>query len=160
MESRKKQHLFERLAGAVTHFAGSTPALIAAIGIILIWSVTGPLFGYSDSWQLVINTGTTVVTFLMVFLIQRSQNKDSRAVHLKLNELVASLKGPSNRLVDVEHLTEAELRTLGRYYTRIAAMASREKDLSASHSIEEAEQLHHAKYAKARSAHTGAGNGQ
>ena len=149
MSKKKKQEpLFERIAGAVTHFSGGTPAFILALGIILLWVVTGPLFGYSDTWQLVINTGTTIVTFLMVFLIQRSQNKDSRAVHLKLNELVASLKGPSNRLVNVEHLSEAELDTLSRYYAKLAAMAAEEKDLSASHSIEEAQHVHRSKYSK------------
>ncbi len=105
------------------------------------------MFKYSDTWQLVINTGTTVVTFLMVFLIQRSQNKDSRAVHLKLNELVASLQGPSNRLINVENLSEHELKQLSLFYQKLSEMAAKEKDLSASHSIEEAEQLHNKKYA-------------
>ena len=83
-----------------------------ACGTIIVWAATGPLFHYSDTWQLVINTGTTMVTFLMVFLIQRSQNKDSLAMQLKLNELVAAVKGASNRLIDVEDLTEEELRVL------------------------------------------------
>ena len=91
-------------------------AFAAGLRRILVWVVTGPFFGYSDTWQLVINTGTTIVTFLMVFLIQRSQNKDSLAVHLKLNELVAAMDGASNRLIDVEDLTEDELKTLHRHY--------------------------------------------
>jgi low affinity Fe/Cu permease len=86
-----------------------------------------PLFGFSDTWQLVINTGTTVVTFLMVFLIQRSQNKDSQAIHLKLNELVAAVEGASNRLINVEDLTEEEVRTLHRHYARIEAVAGTNK---------------------------------
>jgi low affinity Fe/Cu permease len=143
---KKKEHLFERMAGSVTRFTGDTPAFVMALGTVVVWLVTGPLFHYSDTWQLVINTGTTIVTFLMVFLIQRSQNKDSRAVHLKLNELVASMQGPSNRLIDVEHLSEGELKTLSRYYGKLAAMAAAENDLSASHSIEEAEDLHREKY--------------
>lgn len=148
--SHRKENVFERLAGSVTRFSGGTPAFIIALGIVLTWLITGPLFGYSDTWQLVINTGTTVVTFLMVFLIQRAQNKDSRAIHLKLNELVASLQGPSNRLINVENLSEHELATLSRYYAKLAQMAAKEHDLSVSHSIEEAEGLHHRKYGPRR----------
>ncbi len=138
----KKPNLFERVAHSATVFTGSTTAFIASVSIILGWIITGPLFDFSDTWQLVINTGTTIITFLMVFLIQRSQNKDSKAIHLKLNELVASLKGPSNRLVDVEDLSEEELETLSKYYRTLAALAKKDKDLSQSHSIEEAEELH------------------
>lgn len=144
----KKKNIFEIFAHAATLFTGTTAAFIIAILIIIIWLVTGPLFHFSDTWQLVINTGTTIVTFLMVFLIQRTQNKDSKAIHLKLNELVASLKGPSNRLIDVEDLTEEELNTLSMYYRKLAEMAKKEKDLSCSHSIEEAEDLHKKKYTK------------
>jgi low affinity Fe/Cu permease len=87
---RPSDNLFERIAMKATHFTGGTPAFIIALGLIILWLVTGPMFDYSDTWQLVINTSTTVITFLMVFLIQRSQNKDSKAVHLKLNEIIAS----------------------------------------------------------------------
>src|SRR5262245_44823466 len=90
----------ERLSLRATHWAGSSPAFAVACGVILVWVLTGPVFHYSDTWQLVINTGTTIVTFLMVFLIQRAQNKDARAIHLKLNEIVAALEGASNRLVN------------------------------------------------------------
>lgn len=145
---KKKSNVFELLARKATAFSGTTGVFITAVLIIVTWLVTGPFFKFSDTWQLVINTGTTIITFLMVFLIQRMQNKDSRAIHLKLNELVASLKGPSNRLIDVEELTEAELETLSRYYSRLAEMARREKDLSVSHSIEEAVELHKVKYAQ------------
>lgn len=123
-------------------------AFTLALLIILTWIVTGPYFDFSDTWQLVINTGTTIVTFLMVFLIQRMQNKDSRAIHLKLNELVAALEGPSNRLIDVEDLTEEELEILSSYYRKLAEMAKKEKNLAVSHSIEEATELHKAKYSK------------
>ncbi|MCM3900667.1 MAG: low affinity iron permease family protein [Pyrinomonadaceae bacterium] len=80
-----------------------------ALSVIIVWGFTGPLFNFSDTWQLVINTGTTIITFLMVFLIQRPQNKDALAIHLKLNEIVAALQGASNRLIDVESLTEEEI---------------------------------------------------
>lgn len=144
----KSPNFFERLAHRATVLSGTTALFIAALIIILAWLVSGPIFNFSDTWQLAINTGTTIVTFLMVFLIQRMQNKDSRALHLKLNELVASLKGPSNRLIDAEDLTEEELETLSRYYRHLAGMARKESDLSASHSIEEAGELHQVKYNK------------
>src|SRR5574342_439036 len=112
MKSTPKKDTFEKLSTAVTKKVGSTSAFIIAVLIIVIWLATGPLFQYSDKWQLIINTGTTVVTFLMVFLIQRSQNKESLAIQIKLNELIASSKLASNRLIDVEDLTEEELMTL------------------------------------------------
>jgi low affinity Fe/Cu permease len=140
--------LLERAATNVTRWTGSTSAFSLACGIILVWALTGPLFRYSDTWQLVINTGTTVVTFLMVFLIQRSQNKDSLAVHLKLNEIVAAIEGSSNRLIDVESLTEQELKVLHRHYSRLAEMAKRDATLTESHSVEEAELRHQRKFRK------------
>ena len=147
---KKDSNIFERVSHYCTVFAGSTAAFMFAMGIIIAWVVTGPIFNYSDTWQLVINTGTTIVTFLMVFLIQRAQNKDSKAVHIKLNELIASLKGPSNRLVDVEELTEKELETLTDFYRKLSEMAKKEKDLSLTHSIEEAYALHRSKYEKGK----------
>jgi low affinity Fe/Cu permease len=137
--------VLERLAGAVTRWTGSTAAFGLACGIIVVWALTGRFFRYSDTWQLVINTGTTIVTFLMVFLIQRSQNKDALALHLKLNELVAAMEGASNRLIDVEDLTEQELTVLHEHYTKLAAMAKHELTLTKSHSIEEAENRHRRK---------------
>ena len=134
--------LLERSATAVTHWTGSTSAFVLACTVIIVWVLTGPLFRYSDTWQLVINTGTTIVTFLMVFLIQRNQNKDSLALHLKLNEIVAALEGSSNRLIDVESLTEQELNVLHRHYSKLAQMAKQDATLTRSHSIEEAEQRH------------------
>lgn len=142
----KKTNIFEKISHYCTEFTGSTSAFIIAVLIIIIWLTTGPIFNFSDTWQLVINTGTTIITFLMVFLIQRAQNKDSKAVHLKLNELIASLKGPSNRLIDVEELNEEEIRVLSNYFHRLSEMAKKEQDLSQSHSIEEAEELHKGKY--------------
>jgi low affinity Fe/Cu permease len=150
----KRANVFERLAREATAVSGSTSVFVIALVIVVIWLISGPYFGYSDTWQLVINTGTTIITFLMVFLIQRMQNKDSRALHLKLNELVASLKGPSNRLIDVEELSEDELKTLSRYYTKLAELARKESDLSVSHSIEEADDLHREKYRRVDKRHT------
>ena len=138
----------ERISGAVTAWAGSSNAFGCAVGVILIWAVLGPVFGYSDTWQLVINTGTTIVTFVMVFLIQRSQNKDALAIHLKLNELVAALQGASNRLIEVEALSERELRTLHKHFATLANLAAEESDVAQSHSVEEADRRHHAKSGK------------
>jgi low affinity Fe/Cu permease len=135
----------ERVARTVTNFTGSTAAFIGALAIVLAWALTGPFFDYSETWQLVINTGTTIITFLMVFLIQRSQNKDSLAVHLKLNELVAALKGASNRLVASEDLTEEDLVILQRHYRQLAQLAKDERDIRTSHSVDEAGRRHAAK---------------
>jgi low affinity Fe/Cu permease len=132
----------EHSASVVTRWTGTTTAFCVAAGIILAWGLSGPLFHFSDTWQLVINTGTTIVTFLMVFLIQRSQNKDSIALHLKLNEIVAAIEGASNRLIDVESLTEEELHTLQCYYAKLVLMAKRDINLTKSHSVEEAEERH------------------
>ena len=151
MTHKQKRNVFEKLARRATIFSGSTIAFIAALFTIIIWLITGPYFRFSDTWQLVINTGTTIITFLMVFLIQRMQNKDSRALHLKLNELVAALNGPSNRLIGVEDLSEEELEILSSYYEKLAELAKKEKDLSISHSIEEAVELHKTKYNRHRS---------
>ena len=132
----------ERFSTATTHWTGGTTAFALACAVILVWGITGPIFHYSNTWQLIINTGTTIVTFLMVFLIQRSQNKDALAVHLKLNELVAAMQGASKRLIDVEALTEAELQTLHKHYGTLAAMSKKDYKLTESHSIEEAQARH------------------
>ena len=129
-----------RPAESATLASGTSMAFALAVAVIVAWVVTGPLFGFSDTWQLVINTGTTIVTFLMVFLIQRTQNKDSIAVQLKLNELVAAMEGASHRLINVEDLSEEELEVLHAYYCRLAKLAKDNGELRASHSIEEAEE--------------------
>jgi low affinity Fe/Cu permease len=136
------QGLVERVSGAVTRWAGSTNAFACAVAVIVVWATLGPVFSYSDTWQLVINTGTTIVTFLMVFLIQRSQNKDALAIHLKLNELVAALEGASNRLIDVESFSEHELLTLQKHFSTLASLAGEEADIAQSHSVEEADRRH------------------
>jgi low affinity Fe/Cu permease len=135
----------ERISGAVTAWTGSTVAFAWAAGVVVVWAALGPIFQFSDTWQLVINTGTTIVTFLMVFLIQRSQNKDALAIHLKLNELVAALHGASNRLIDVEDLTERDLQVLHTHFAQLAKLAAREADIAQSHSVEEADRRHDAK---------------
>ncbi|HWS71955.1 MAG TPA: low affinity iron permease family protein [Thermoanaerobaculia bacterium] len=141
----ERLNVLSRFASNVTRWTGSTPAFLIAFAVIIVWIVTGPIFHFSDTWQLVINTGTTIVTFLMVFLIQRSQNKDALAVQLKLNELVAALDGASNKLISVEDLSEPELHVLAIHYQLLAEMARRETDVTESHSVEEAETRHHLK---------------
>jgi low affinity Fe/Cu permease len=137
--------ILESLSSAVTRYAGSSQSFIIACLIIIVWLATGPLFHFSDTWQLVVNTGTTIITFLMVFLIQRSQNKESVAIQIKLNELVASSKFASNRLIDVEDLTEEELNMLHKYYGELARMSKMDKTMHVSHTIEEAKELHERK---------------
>jgi low affinity Fe/Cu permease len=141
-------HSLQQFSQKATKAAGSSLAFLLAMATIILWVLTGPIFGFSDTWQLVINTGTTIVTFLMVFLIQRTQNKDSLAIHLKLNEIVAAIEGSSNRLIDVEDLTEEEIETLHKHYRRLAEMAKKDLKLTQSHSIEEAEARHNIKHRK------------
>ena len=145
MAKKKKKNLFERFSNWATIATGSSAAFISAVAVIIIWLVTGPVFNYSDTWQLIINTGTTIITFLMVFLIQKSQNKDSKAVHLKLNELLASHQGASNRMVDIEDLTEQELDQLHKFYVQLSDLAEEEDDLTCTHSIDAAEENHNSK---------------
>lgn len=114
--SHKVLGIFDRFASHVTVWAGSAAAFSLAFALVLVWAITGPLFHYSETWQLVINTGTTIVTFLMVFLIQRSQNKDCQAVHLKLDELLRSIKDARNEMIDAEDLSTEELERLGKQF--------------------------------------------
>jgi low affinity Fe/Cu permease len=139
------QSPLEWFATQATRWAGSSWAFGTAALLLVIWAACGPLVGFSESWQLIVNTGTTIVTFLMVFLIQRAQNKDSRALHLKLNELLAALDGASNRLLNVEDLSEDQLKTLHRHFATLARLASDDNELTQSHSVEEAERRHKAK---------------
>src|SRR6476620_1262382 len=131
-------HLFSRAAHWIAEQCGHAGVFIIAVMTVLVWAATGPFFGYSDTWQLVINTGTTIVTFLMVFLIQRGQNKESQAIQLKLNELVAAVQGASNRLINVEDLTEEEVRVLHDHYCKLVELAKKDEKLTVSHSIEDA----------------------
>lgn len=141
----KRESIPARFAHWAMDASGSTGAFVLAVVILLAWLVSGPLFGFSDTWQLVINTGTTIVTFLMVFLIQRAQNKDSQAIHLKLNELVAAVKGASNRLINVEDLTEDELRVLHKHFAKLVDLAKSDENVTESHSVEEAGLRHRIK---------------
>ncbi|PJJ60910.1 low affinity iron permease family protein [Hymenobacter chitinivorans] len=136
---------FAHLAERITKFSGTTLAFCLALGLVLLWALTGPLFQYSETWQLVINTGTTIITFLMVFLIQRAQNKDSLVLHLKLNELIAATKGASNRLINSQDFTEDEINILHQYYCLLAEKAQKENDLGRTHTVEEAEENHQEK---------------
>ncbi|MFI5130917.1 MAG: low affinity iron permease family protein [Chitinophagales bacterium] len=135
------KRFFEKFSAKVTKATGKPLAFILAVLVIIGWAATGPIFNYSDTWQLVINTGTTIVTFLMVFVIQQSQNKDTMALQIKLNELIAC-SAASNRLIDVEDITEEELETLKKYYVKLSQLAKKEADIHNSHSIDEAEQIH------------------
>jgi low affinity Fe/Cu permease len=147
---KKKKNLFEKFANWATNATGSSAAFILAMLVIVGWIVTGPIFNYSDTWQLVINTGTTIITFLMVFLIQKTQNKDSKAIHLKLNELLASHQGSSNRIVDIEDLSEEELDQLHKFYVQLSDLAEKEEDITCTHSIDAAEENHQMKLGQYR----------
>ncbi|MBW4890749.1 low affinity iron permease family protein [Mucilaginibacter sp. HMF5004] len=143
--SSNKKNFFEVFSNWATNATGSSTAFILAAGTIVVWAGTGPVFNYSETWQLIINTGTTIITFLMVFLIQKSQNKDSKAVHLKLNELIAAHQGASNRMVNIEDITEKELDQLHKFYVRLSILAKQEDDLGCTHSIDAADDNHSSK---------------
>ena len=138
--------IFEKASTAITRMTGSSSAFLIALVVILLWAITGPIFHFSDTWQLVINTGTTIITFLMVFLIQQAQNKDSLAIQLKLNELIACEERASNRLIVVEDLTQEELEILKKFYIRLSELAEKENDLFSSHSVDEATGQHRYKF--------------
>jgi low affinity Fe/Cu permease len=138
-KANHKKGFFERFAEWATKATGSSVAFLLAAGIVVVWGLTGPLFNFSETWQLVINTGTTIITFLMVFLIQKTQNKDSKAIHLKLNELIAASGGCSNRMVDIEDMTESELDQLHKFYAKLSELAKKDTDIHMSHSIDAAE---------------------
>ena len=144
MSNKKKgfKARFEKISSGITRAVGTSTAFTIALFVIVIWAITGPIFRFSDTWQLVINTGTTIITFLMVFVIQQSQNKDSLALQLKLNELIASDEKASNRLIVVENLTQDELEVLKKFYVKLSELAKNENDLHTSHSVDEAGDLH------------------
>ena len=138
---------FDRFSTAVTRATGSPAAFAIAMLVVIVWAATGPIFGFSDTWQLVINTGTTIITFLMVFVIQQSQNKDTLAIHLKLNELIACDQAANNRLVDIEDLSPEELAVVKKFYVKLARLAESDDDVHTSHSLDEAKGLHRQKVA-------------
>ena len=133
---------FSQFAHATSVWSGNPLAFLAAVGLVIVWVLTGPIFNYSDTWQLVINTGTTIVTFLMVFLIQRSQNKEALAIQLKLNEIVAALPKANNRLIDAEDFNEHELEALHQHYRKLASLAAHDAPIHESHSVERAAARH------------------
>lgn len=133
---------FDSMATKITKASGKPLTFLCAVLIIILWAIAGPLFNYSDTWQLVINTSTTIITFLMVFVIQQTQNKDTTALHLKLNELISSSKLSSNNLIGIEDLTEEELDVLKKFYAKLVALAQKEADIHSSHSLNEAEIRH------------------
>src|SRR2546423_15722355 len=144
-EKPQERYFFCRVRDSFRHFArkssevlGSAWAFIGAIFIIVVWGLTGPTFHFSDTWQLIINTGTTIVTFLMVFLIQNTQNRDAKAVHLKLDELIRAIRGARNHLVDVEKLSDDELRKLEEQFTKLRESAEND-DGSPSRHVDPAE---------------------
>lgn len=136
---------FESSASKITWVSGKPVSFLVALAFVLVWGITGPLFHFSDTWQLVINTVTSIVTFLMVFLIQQSQNKDSQAIQLKLNEMVAALKGASNRLINIEDLSDEELKVLKTYYNQLSDISEKEENISEAHSLEDARENQEAK---------------
>ena len=135
-KSTKNGNILEKFSHVATVWSGSSRAFTVALATIAVWGATGPIFHYSDTWQLVINTGTTIVTFLMVFLIQRVQNKESLAVQLKLDEIVASIEGASNRLIDVESLSEAEVENLHKHYQQLGRLLKERGKDTESQSID------------------------
>ena len=147
LRRHKRRTLFDRIAGTITRAVGTSAAFAIAFGAILAWGASGPAFGYSEGWQLVVNTATTIVTFLMVFVIQHSQNKDSIALHLKLNELLSAHRNASNRLIAIEDLDETELATLRQFYCRLGELASGRHGIQNTHSLEEALEAHEEKSA-------------
>ena len=145
MKEKKKFdnfHFFEKAASHVTNASGSNAAIVVAFSAVLFWLLCGPFVNFSEQWQLNINTSTTIITFLMVFLIQKAQNKDALAMHLKLNELVAAHELASNRLVDIENMSEQELKVIQKYYSKLSFFTRNENNLQQSHSIDEVEVDH------------------
>lgn len=147
---KKKDNFFDRCSNGITSWTGSSSAFLIAFAVVLVWGISGPVFNFSDTWQLVINTGTTIITFLMVFLIQKAQNKDGKAIQLKLNELIAASRHASNRMVDIESLNEEELDVLHRFYAILSKEAQKDDDIHRSHSIDEAEKQQEEKHREVR----------
>ena len=129
---------FEKASNLITNYSASTPVFIIAVALIIVWIISGPVFNFSNTWLLIVNTGTSVITFLMVFLIQKSQNKESIAVQLKLNELIAANSGASNRLLNIQDLSENELNTLYELYQTLVALSQKARSKTKGHSVEDA----------------------
>lgn len=143
MAIKKKKGLktrFQQFSTWVTKATGTSAAFFIALMVIVVWALSGHFFNYSETWQLIINTGTTIITFLMIFVIQQSQNKDTMAIHLKLNELIAANELTSNRLVASEDLTDEELEVIKKYYKKISELSKKKQTLFTTHSLDEAKQ--------------------
>jgi len=140
MASQQNEEIsgFEKISNTITTYSGSSPVFLAAIGLIILWGVSGPVFHFSNTWLLIVNTGTSIITFLMVFLIQKSQNKESIAVQLKLNELIAANNGASNRLLNIQDLSEDQLNTLYEHYRTLVELTHKAQSNTQSHSVEDA----------------------
>lgn len=145
---KAKRNAFTNFSDAVTRASGRPVAFLTALSLVVLWACSGFFLGFSNSWQLIINTTTTVVTFLMVFVIQQSQNRDTMAIQLKLNELIASEKKASNRLIDIEDLSNEELEVLKKFYVKLSKLSEKDSNLNTSHSIEEAVAVHKSKSSK------------
>lgn len=139
------QNKFEKISSAITKWTGSPIVVLAAFLLILIWGITGPFFDFSEEWQLIINSSTTIITFLMVFIIQHSQNKDTLAIQIKLNELLATQKKANNSLINIEDLTEEDLEKIKKHYARLADMAKDEEPIDESYSVEDTLEAHEEK---------------
>ena len=135
-KERPKGDWFSRYATACSNLFGSRWSFVIAIGVVVVWAITGPLFHYSDAWQLVINTGTTIITFLMVFLIQNTQNRDSRAINLKLDELIHAIDAAQDQMVDIEHLSDEELDVIAKGYERMRENITRTRGKRKSQTVE------------------------
>jgi len=129
---------FEKVSNTITTYSGSSSVFIVAICLIVTWGITGPILHFSNTWLLIVNTGTSIITFLMVFLIQKSQNKESIAVQLKLNELIAANNQASNRLLNIQDLSESQLNTLYEHYRTLVDLTQKAKSNTKSHSVEDA----------------------
>ena len=132
----KSHNFFERIAASVTKFIGSTIAFIIALVLIISWAASGPYFDFSEHWVMFIHIVTTIITFLIVFLIQKAQNKDSMAIQLKLNELVAANALASNRLVNIENITDEEMKAIQKYYAQLSKFVKSEENSQQAHSID------------------------
>lgn len=131
------EHFFAKFATRAAEWSGSSFAFAASLIFVVLWTISGPYYGYSDTWQLIINTVTSIVTFLVVFLIQRAQSKDSHAIHLKLNELLAAMQGASNQLIASEALSEEEIKNLKRQYQLLRKIANSDANSTEAHTVEE-----------------------
>jgi low affinity Fe/Cu permease len=137
-EEKKASWLFNNLSGDILKVSGSPVTFLCALLIVLIWGIAGPFCHFSDTWHEVMNTGITIITFFMVFVIQQAQNKDTMSLQMKLNELIAATKGASNRVINIEEMSEEELKTLKKFYAKLSDLSEKDGNFGAAHSVDEA----------------------